>query len=579
LPEIQYSFHIRDKKKEIDSSLNDSEFIFTKTNAKKSNNSFKADFAGVNLNADSLLTILYSNNPSKGNIFTTHSILGKNMIYIMDNEGIPVYLKLMPNRVINFKPYNWGICSYYDYKELAYKTLDKELNYLATYRMQNGYDTDMHEFLLLENGHSFLIAYDRVSMDMSTIVPEGQKDATVIGAVIQELDENKQVIFEWRTWDHFKITDSYSDLTALTIDYAHVNSIFADTDSSIIISSRFLNEITRINKKTGRMIWRLGGKNNQFRFMNDSRKFAGQHSVMIEKNGNITLFDNGLDLVPEYSRGIEYQVDVSDKKVWLVNEYLHDPLKYGNIMGNMQKLENGNVLIYWGGLNIGLNSYFSEYNTNKELTFEAEFNKNNLPSYRVYRELWEPAIFSLSHDSLLFDSTEIGNESIKQIVIKNISSIEQSITSANVNSPDYYVNEILPFSLLPGEEKTVSIAFAPKSPGNYQKSIVFCSETDSVLITKKISVNSKSSQITGIPLSIEKHFSVAPNPFYDSFQIFSSTEAKEIILYDLQGRICYKTIVNTKNENIKPVGLKNGVYILYIRFYDESGANMRIFKF
>lgn len=190
LPDIQYSFSIRDSILKVDKSLNDSALFIAEVTAKKSSHSLKSVFGCFDLFTDPLVKILYANKPSSGNIFTTLAISGKYMLYMHNNEGIPAFVRIMPSRVINFKPHPWGICSYYDYELKAYITLDKELNYQETYRMGNGYETNMHEFVLLENGHSFLIAYDRVSMDMSTIVPGGEPDATVIGAVIQELDKD-----------------------------------------------------------------------------------------------------------------------------------------------------------------------------------------------------------------------------------------------------------------------------------------------------------------------------------------------------------------------------------------------------
>ena len=38
----------------------------------------------------------------------------------------------------------------------------------------------------------------------------------------------------------------------------------------LMISSRHLNEITKISRTTGDIIWRFGGKNNQFTFVNDT---------------------------------------------------------------------------------------------------------------------------------------------------------------------------------------------------------------------------------------------------------------------------------------------------------------------
>lgn len=92
---------------------------------------------------------------------------------------------------------------------------------------------------------------------MDTIVQGGDSATVVTGNIIQGLDQNKNVIFQWRSWDHFQITDATPDidLTAHTIDYVHCIAVELDDDGNILISSRHINEITKINIQTGDIIW------------------------------------------------------------------------------------------------------------------------------------------------------------------------------------------------------------------------------------------------------------------------------------------------------------------------------------
>ena len=62
-------------------------------------------------------------------------------------------------------------------------------------------------------------------------------------------DAAKNVVFEWRSWDHFDLTDMTFGGFALTdsvIDYVHGNSIEVDGEEGLLVSSRNLNEITKI---------------------------------------------------------------------------------------------------------------------------------------------------------------------------------------------------------------------------------------------------------------------------------------------------------------------------------------------
>ncbi len=125
------------------------------------------------------------------------------------------------------------------------------------------------------------------------------------GEVIQELDAGHNVVFQWRTWDHYAITDAtHEDLTAATIDYVHANAIEIDADRNLLLSCRHMDEITKIDHVSGDILWRMGGKHNQFTFVNDSIGFSHQHALRRIANGDFTLFDNGNFHTPPFSRAV-----------------------------------------------------------------------------------------------------------------------------------------------------------------------------------------------------------------------------------------------------------------------------------
>ncbi|MFN8259111.1 MAG: aryl-sulfate sulfotransferase [Bacteroidales bacterium] len=579
LPEVSFCFYIRPAKPADEAEFPDYSPVFP-----KSVQNLNTTVHTFDIFHNPLIKIKYSNHPAEGNFFTTLSIGSSSILYIMDNQGFPVYMKIMPEKVIHLKPWPGGICSYFDYDKLSFITLDQEMNVLGNYQMQNGYETNMHEFVLCSNGHSFLIGYDKQIMDMSGIIPGGKTEAVVTGAIIQELDEYKNLIFQWRTWDHYKITDSYLDLTGLSVDYAHVNSIDPDTDSTIIISARHMNEITRINKKNGSLIWRMGGRRNQFQFSNDYRNFSGQHTAIMQKNGILTLYDNGLDAMADYSRGIEYFVDEKNKQVQLLKEYIHAPPVFGKVMGNMQQLENGNVLVYWGSLASSDTIGFSEYDVDNQLLFEAGFYNSGtlkaLPAYRVYKEKWEPSFFSLSTDSILFDSTETGQVRTATVSIKNISKSIKTVDSVYFTRDVYEISNPFPLVLSPGQEINLEIRFAPKADGNFSGYILFCSGSDSVFYSKKLWVDSKSSITTGLhefePRN--QNFRLWPNPFTDVLNFDARKMVKQIDLFDFHGKRCFYSNINVRQGTIYPKMLKSGIYLLRILFADNSAYTVQVIK-
>lgn len=320
-------------------------------------------------------------------------------LLILDNLGYPVKYKKMDYPCADFKAQKNNMFTYYDFFKQKFYLIDTTFAVLDSFYCGNGYTTDVHEILLnTDNKHAYLLSYDPQSVDMSKIVSGGDTSAVVIGLVIQEIDENKNVIFQWRSWDNFQITDAHHEnMQSKMIDCVHGNAIDLDYDGNILLSSRHLDEITKINRQTGQIIWRFGGKNNQFNFTNDPDKFYYQHSIRKTSNGNYILFDNGNFHNPPYSRAVEYQIDEVKKTARLVWQFRNSPDEFSFAMGNVKRLPNGNTTIGWG---TGTPA-FSEVRPNGFKVFELELPYGEV-SYRAYRNSWDgmpqvpvPAKFAL----------------------------------------------------------------------------------------------------------------------------------------------------------------------------------------
>lgn len=77
--------------------------------------------------------------------------------------------------------------------------MDSLENVVDTVYCQNEYIADIHDFLALPNGNYILFDYDEQPYATDTISPDGGQDETVIGLVVQELDSDHNVIFEWQS--------------------------------------------------------------------------------------------------------------------------------------------------------------------------------------------------------------------------------------------------------------------------------------------------------------------------------------------------------------------------------------------
>lgn len=305
-------------------------------------------------------------------------------LLILDPKGELVYFQRLPadGRGLDFKLQPNGMLSYFTLEADGFVLMDDTYTTRRIIKAGNGYTADAHDLQILPNGNALLMIYASRKMDLTAV--GGLSDATVIDLIIQEIDPDGNVVFEWNSKDYFAVSDTYAPIANQgTVDYVHGNAVALDTDGNLLISSRHLAEITKINRQTGAIIWRLGGKNNEFNFLN-SDPFYYQHDIRRLSNGHITLFNNRTDLTPVYSRAEEYDVDENNKTISLVWSHRSAIQAYSFAMGSAQRLPNGNTAIGWGA---GLPAY-TEVTAADDVAFELALEAPMI-SYRAFRFPWE----------------------------------------------------------------------------------------------------------------------------------------------------------------------------------------------
>ena len=260
---------------------------------------------------------------------------------------------------------------------------DTTFSIVDTFCPPSGYRFDEHELVLLENGHYLMIASDERIIDMSKLIKGGRRNAMVRGNHVAEMDANDNPVMIWRCWDHFQVTDAvHQELEEEYIDFVHMNSIDVDLDGNWIISSRHLSEVTKINRNTGDIVWRLGGKNDYFKWVNDLHRLSYQHDARVLPNGHYTIFDNGNFHEPEFSRALEVKLDTVNWTATKVFEFRNSPDISSGAEGNVQRLNNGNTLINWSG---GEFPCLTEVRPDGSKAFELHVNGG---TYRTTRSNW-----------------------------------------------------------------------------------------------------------------------------------------------------------------------------------------------
>ena len=311
---------------------------------------------------------------------------------MFDNSGSPMWYSKYPDERRDMKVQHNGVMTMLarDGAGNHYNGFNTNYQQIASYWATNGYSGDEHELQVLADGTYLMVVLTTQTVDMSRYVVGGNPAASVTEDIFQEFSPSGELIFQWRAWDHFDVRDEaqFINILSSSFDFAHMNAIDVDTDGHILISDRNLSEITKINRDTGEIIWRLGGVHNQFTFINDPLNGpSNQHAVRVVTTNDYTMFDNGNLHNPSMSRGVEYLINPTNQTATLIWQYPNPPTAsiYSFYMGDVQRLTNGNTLIDWA---VGNLPKLTEVRPDGTKAYEMNW-VSQWEAYRTWRCPWQ----------------------------------------------------------------------------------------------------------------------------------------------------------------------------------------------
>ncbi len=526
------------------------------------------------------------NNPYPGYLFTNIGARSapeyESYSVILDNSAIPIWFIKANRRDLKILADQTLTHDYRNNNNLAlqgYIIRDNQLIVIDTIRMGNGYYVDTHDMLLLDNGHYLMMAYDPQVVDMSEIVEGGNPEAIVIGFVVQEVDVDQNVYFEWRSWDHDEITDvsDIIDLTAEEIDYVHGNAFEFTLDGNLMMSQRNMEEITKINYETGEIIWRLGllAKQNMFTF-NDTIGWSWQHDIRQLPNGNITIFDNGKNHKPEsFTQAVEYQLDEENLTATLVWNHRENPDIYRRATGSHRRISENRSLIGWG---MGSPLLATEISTDGERHLDL-IGPPGTNDYRVLRFEWMHNVFTFNKDTLDYG---IYNDYIPIArtfkVTNQMANDTITITSSHNHLEDFWMVTPLPITLAPGQETDIIMNFQPEGTGEFID--VLTLNYDNADTTERIA---RQIVLTGrTPSGMNEYLndkvSIYPNPVTNLLHIQIDMKGEKMIsIYDMEGRLIMEKRTKDQNTVLSTSKLHKGVYTGFLKS-DEGQAVFRFVK-
>jgi hypothetical protein len=263
-----------------------------------------------------------------------------------------------------------------------YVILDRHYREVARVRAGHGYEGDHHEFQLTPRGTAYMSIYAPRRADLSAV--GGSSDGTIFESIIQEVNiATGKVVWEWHSADHFSpaegVTPPKEDKPH---DYFHVNSVDEDRDGNLLVSARNMHAIYKIDRRSGDVIWRLGGQRSDFA-MGPGADFAFQHDVQRRADGTISLFDN--EATPpqaDQSRGLVLRLNRRQGTATAVHVYTHPDKLLAVAEGNVQTLPGGNIFIGWGP-----ERHISEFSRSGQLLFDLVV-PPRADSYQAFRFPW-----------------------------------------------------------------------------------------------------------------------------------------------------------------------------------------------
>ncbi len=314
-------------------------------------------------------------------------------LMVLNNDGTPYAYKELPDDyAYDFKVQPNGLISYAQFihhhsytggGHVVHVLLDHDLEIVEEIQMRNGYIAEAHDFHLLPNGNCLLFGYYMSQADLSE--QGGYPNAQVSGGVVQELDADRNAIFQWRSWDHYAFADyDFRRVGRQVISAFHLNTISMDIDGNFFLATP--SWVKKIDRQSGEILYHLGGDENEFTLVGDGADAShfGGHAIHRIDNGHVLIYDNG-SRQGSTSSVHEYRLDEENRiaeHVWSFVPATPIPAWH---RGNAQRLPNGNTFIGWGGASGEPVPTCSEVTATGETVYELYFDDPLVESYRAFR--------------------------------------------------------------------------------------------------------------------------------------------------------------------------------------------------
>lgn len=251
-----------------------------------------------------------------------------------------------------------------------------------------GVNTDLHEFVITKRNTALVLGFRTVPRNLRRY--GGPSRSAILDNVIQEIDiRTGKVLLNWSAAGRLSPRDSsIKPPDTGGWDAYHINAISEDTDGNLLLTGRHTSTVYKIDRKSGKVLWKLGGKDSDFRVSSDAR-FVYPHDAARAADGTITVFDNratALDKRYGSSRAVRIRLNTRKRTASLAGEYLHPTSAIATSQGNARAITGGNMFVGWGS-----SPWFTEHAPDGRVVFAAHTQSAWNQSYRAFKGPWKGA--------------------------------------------------------------------------------------------------------------------------------------------------------------------------------------------
>ncbi len=233
-----------------------------------------------------------------------------------------------------------------------YLICDTNFSVIDTFLGTTGHVTG-HGFQINSNGERLYFANTDTVLDLSDFSGDDRDTAVPVALqLIQIQDKNNRLLFSWNPLDHIPLSDTYSKLHEFGErdqlmngwNWSRATSLRFTHDGNIIYSFRHIG-VGKINRDTGMLMWKLGGKSTTL-IMPENAEYYRQHDFQEISPNTFSLFSNGEEETP--CRLMIFKVNEEESKVEIAKVIQPSPPVFSTHGGNFQILDNGMYLLNYG---------------------------------------------------------------------------------------------------------------------------------------------------------------------------------------------------------------------------------------